>query len=288
MKINLEEITVQKITKTDLGTLMSWASNEGWNPGKYDIDVFWNTDPDGFYGCFINGELIAGGAVISYAEEFGFMGLFIVHSQYRNCGIGNKLWHARKKLLISRLKENASIGMDGILAMQPYYQKGGFEIAFRDERFEFLGKAYNYSDCVSAIVSEDFADIMKFDSLFFGFKRTQFLKQWLTMPESKAIKYTVSNEINGYAVIRKAEKGYRIGPLFAQNDTIAEELLKYCLNYASENSVHLDIPTVNENAKNLVKKYEGKYVFECARMYHGLAPNYPIHHIYGITSFELG
>jgi len=267
---------------------MSWASNEGWNPGKHDLDVFWNTDPDGFYGCFNHGELIAGGAIISYDGAFGFMGLFIVHSQYRNFGIGNKLWHARKNILINRLKENASIGMDGVLAMQPFYQKGGFDIAFRDERYEFTGRDYNCSDNVSTIVTEDFSDIMNYDKLCFGFQRTMFLKQWLTMPESKAIKYKNNNEIEGYAVIRKAENGYKIGPLFAQNDTAAEELLKTCLGYASKDSVFLDIPTINEKAINLVKKYEGKYIFECARMYHGQAPNTPINHIYGITSFELG
>jgi hypothetical protein len=186
------------------------------------------------------------------------------------------------------LKENASIGMDGILAMQPFYQKGGFNIAFRDERFELLGKAYSFSDHVSTIELEDFSEILKYDKLHFGFQRTLFLNQWLTMPESKVIKYKHNNEIKGYAVIRPAEKGYRIGPLFAQDDSIAEELLKCCLSFATEDSVFLDIPTINENAMKLVKKYDGKYIFECARMYHGQAPDLPINHIYGITSFELG
>jgi len=288
MKIDLEKITIQKINKSDVEILMSWASKEGWNPGKHDLDVFWHTDPDGFYGSFLQRELIAGGAIISYDGAFGFMGLFIVQSQYRNVGIGNKLWHARKNLLINRLKENAAIGMDGVLAMQPFYQKGGFDIAFRDERYEFSGNNYSCSDNISSIVTEDFSDIMDYDKLCFGFQRTSFLKQWLTMPESIAIKYKKNNEIEGYAVIRKAEKGYKIGPLFAHNDTVAEELLKSCLSYASEDSVFLDIPTINEQAINLVKKYDGKYIFECARMYHGQAPNTSISHIYGITSFELG
>jgi hypothetical protein len=288
MRINLEEIDIQKITKNELGTLMSWASNEGWNPGIYDVDVFWNTDPDGFYGCFVNNELIAGGAIISYYGAFGFMGLFIVHSQYRSNGIGNKLWQARKNLLKSRLNENASIGMDGVLAMQAFYQKGGFEIAFRDERFELAGKVHICSDNVTDIDNADFDDIVNFDIQFFGFQRKLFLKQWLFMPKSKAVKYKIDNEIKGYAVIRKAEKGYKIGPLFAHNNTIAEELLKSCLSHAAEHAVFLDIPVINENAVNLVNKYDGKYIFECARMYHGQVPDTKISNIYGITSFELG
>jgi hypothetical protein len=288
MKINLDEISIEKITKNDLITLMDWASQEGWNPGKHDAAVFWHTDPDGFYGVKVGDNLIAGGAIISYEGAFGFMGIFIVNSQYRNLGIGNKLWYKRKNKLISRLKENATIGMDGVLAMQPYYQKGGFELAFRDERYEFYGKNYTYSANVSLINNEDFDEILKYDSLHFGFQRTSFLSQWLIIPSSMAIKYKLDDEILGYAVIRKVEKGFKIGPLFAQNNTIAEELLKCCLSNSSEDSVYLDIPTINKNAIKLVEKYEGKYIFECARMYCGKAPNLPIDEIYGITSFELG
>jgi ribosomal protein S18 acetylase RimI-like enzyme len=286
--MNTDEITIQKISKQDLKTLIGWASQEGWNPGKFDIDVFWNTDPDGFYGCKINDQLIAGGAIVSYDGAFGFMGLFIVHNQYRRNGIGNKLWHKRKNILVSRLKENASIGMDGILAMQTYYQRGGFEILFRDERYEIIGKEYLLSENVSNIEAADLNSILQFDEIHFGCQRARFLKQWLMMPESKAIKFIHNEVVAGYAVIRKAEKGYRVGPLFAQNDTVAEELLKSCLSYAGNNAVFLDIPTSNEGALNLVRKYNGNYIFECARMYYGKAPVIPINNIYGITSFELG
>ena len=64
--MNIENIVVKKLSYQDLETLMSWASQEGWNPGKNDAKVFWNTDPDGFYGCFFEDKLIAGGAIISY------------------------------------------------------------------------------------------------------------------------------------------------------------------------------------------------------------------------------
>jgi hypothetical protein len=288
MTIDPTDISIQQITKKDLEVLMTWAAQEGWNPGKHDLDVFWNTDPDGFYGCFVQDEMIAGGAIISYAGEFGFMGLFIVQSPYRNQGIGNALWHARKNRLISRLQPHASIGMDGVLAMQGYYHKGGFNIAFRDERFEFVGKAHPYANEVTAIVNDDLADILELDTRCFGVQRKRFLEQWLIMPESKAMKYKQHNKVKGYAVIRKAERGYKIGPLFAQDETIAEELLKSCLSHAVDDVVFLDIPTINARAIDLVHKYEGTYVFECARMYHGEAPKVPMDQIFGITSFELG
>ena len=288
MNIDIENIVIQKLKLTDLETLISWAAKEGWNPGKNDAKVFWDTDPDGFYGCFYEDKLIAGGSVVSYNGEFGFMGLFIVHSDFRNTGIGRQLWHFRRDKLLSRLHPNSSIGMDGVSDMQPFYRKGGFNIAYRDERYEFLSKEYKFSKHISTIELNDFEAIVKYDIKYFSCPRPEFLKGWLYMPESKAIKYKKENNVFGYAVIRKAETGFKIGPLFANNVEIADELLISCLSAYPNQSVYLDIPTANNDAVSLVKKYNGKYVFECARMYYGDVPNTPINNIYGITTFELG
>jgi len=286
--MNFDKIELQKLNLNDLKTLLGWASHEGWNPGNDDVEVFWNTDPDGFYGYFNENQLIAGGAIISYNNEYGFMGLFIVHPQYRNLGIGRKLWFARRDLLLNRLQPNASIGMDGVLAMQPFYNKGGFNIAFKDERYEFISKEYIYSNFISPIQVNDFNEIIEYDTSCFGFNRAPFLKGWLSMAKSKALLFKKDNKIKGYAVIRKAELGYKIGPLFADNEFVADELFKACVSIAPNNPIFLDIPITNLNAVSLVKKHGGKYVFECARMYYGKVPNSLINQIYGITTFELG
>ena len=113
MEINLENLELKKLEKNDLRTLVDWAKKEGWNPGENDFDVFWKTDPDGYYGFYFEDKLIAGGAIISYNQEFGFMGLFIVQPSFRDQGIGKKLWYLRRDLLIRRLNDDATIGMDG-------------------------------------------------------------------------------------------------------------------------------------------------------------------------------
>ncbi len=285
---SLEKLKLKKLDKNGLKTLVDWARNEGWNPGKHDFEVFWETDPDGFYGFYSGDELIAGGAVVSYNGEFGFMGLFIVHPEFRGQGIGRKLWYLRRDLLLERLKDGAAIGMDGVVDMQPFYEKGGFNIAFRDERYECMGQATSFSDSISRIESGDFEKIMNYDLTCFGYKRETFLKHWLALSDSNAFKFSKMGEVYGYAVIRKVNSGFKIGPLFADNDEVAEELYKACLNSAVEMPVYLDIPVINKGAVELVKKYQAKYVFECARMYYGEQPDVDINKVYGITTFELG
>jgi len=282
------DLELQRLDIEGTKQLLHWAKMEGWNPGNHDYEVFWKTDPEGFYGFYLDGHLIAGGAVISYDGEYGFMGLFIVHPDYRGKGIGKKLWYLRRDLLLSRLKEGASIGMDGVVDMQPFYNQGGFEIAFKDERYECLGISSGISEHVSEIEQNDFDTIENYDRICFGFKRTEFLQNWLTLPDSKAFKYSVENQLKGFAVIREVDPGFKIGPLFADDEEVAEELYKSCLNSAIGQPVYLDIPTTNEEAVNLVKKYDAKYVFECARMYYGKEPETPINKVFGITTFELG
>ena len=286
--MNNDDHTFVKLDFEGVKTLVKWAEKEGWNPGLYDAEVFWRTDPDGFYGCFRNGEMVGGGSLVSYNGEFGFMGFFIVKPEFRLHGIGRKLWFRRRDTLLSRLNKGASIGMDGVVPMQPFYRKGGFEIAFRDERHERPGETFPLDTHVSPVDEQDMEAIRAYDLQCFGFARPGFLKLLLNLPNSKAFKYLDKGGLKGFAIIRKAVRGYRVCPLFADDAVIAEELYKACLNAVPGEFLCMDIPMTNENAVNLVKKYKTTYVFECARMYYGKVPEIPVRKVFGITTFELG
>jgi len=285
---NLENLQFQKLDFEGLQTLVKWAEDEGWNPGPNDAEIYWATDPDGYYGYFHNDELIAGGSIVSYNKQFGFMGFFIVKPEYRSLGIGRKLWYQRRDTLLSRLNDDASVGMDGVIAMQTFYKKGGFEIAFRDERHEKIGEEFIIDQNISPIIKDDFDSILEYDKQGFGFSRPQFLIPLLKQPDVKTFKYSNNGKLEGFAIIRKANKGYKICPLFADNSTIAEELYKACLNSVVGKPLYLDIPVINSDAVALTQKYNTTYVFECARMYYGKAPNIEIDKVFGITTFELG
>lgn len=286
--IDSSSLQLRQLDFDGLQTLVQWAEQEGWNPGPYDAQVFWATDPDGFVGYFIGEELIAGGSIVSYGGRFGFMGFFIVKPEFRSHGIGQKLWMERRNRLLGRLQPHAAIGMDGVVAMQDFYRKGGFELAFRDERYERAGEKFELETQLSPVDINDFPAILTYDTACFGLERPQFLKPWLEMPESYAFKYVENGLFKGFTVLRKAGKGYKIGPLFADNSKAAEALYKACLNAVSGESVFLDIPVNNPDAVALVEKYKAVYVFECARMYHGIPPKQALNKVFGVTTFELG
>ena len=51
--------------------------------------------------------------------------------------------------------------------------------------------------------------------------RKEFIKQWITLPETNSIAYMRNGQIEGYGVIRLSANGYRLGPLYANTYEIA-------------------------------------------------------------------
>jgi len=281
-------LTFKKLQLEGVKTLVDWAQAEGWNPGPNDAQAFYETDPEGFIGFYKNDALIGGGSVVAYGQNFGFMGFFIMKPEYRGTGLGRQLWYHRRDYLLSRLNKNATIGMDGVVAMQSFYKKGGFSIVFKDERHECIGKKFTIDEHISSILPKDFQQIRAYDAQCFGFDRWQFLQHWLALPQLISFKYVVDGQLKGFALLRKAAVGFKVCPLFADNAHVAEALYQACLNAAIGQPVYLDIPANNADAVDLAKRYNTKYVFECARMYYGTPMQLPIHKIFGITTFELG
>ncbi|MCB9246215.1 MAG: GNAT family N-acetyltransferase [Flavobacteriales bacterium] len=286
--MNINELDFRRLDLNSVRILVQWAADEGWNPGIRDAELFWNADPEGFYGFYREEELIAGGSIVSYGALFGFMGLFIVKPEYRGAGIGRELWYQRRNKLLRRLKPDASIGMDGVVVMQEFYHQGGFELVFRDERYERTGESLSVDARVRIMQASDRNSILNMDRMCFGYDRSDFIIPWLAPENGPTFCYFNGEELLGFAHLRPCLQGYKIGPLFAENYHVAEALYRSCLNSVPGEPVYLDIPVVNESAVQLVSSYKARYVFECGRMYYGTPPPLPTAKIFGITSFELG
>ncbi len=283
-----DNLIVRAMSRSELDILVSWAAAEGWNPGKYDADIFWNTDPDGFIAAEIDGEMIGGGSIVSYRKQFGFMGFFIVKPEFRGHRIGTKLWFARRELLQSRLSESTAIGMDGVFEMQPFYARGGFRFAHREIRFEGVGHAGSLPESVIFLSDVPFTTVLEYDTAHFPAERENFLQAWIAQPDSRALGVMDGGQLQGYGVVRRCLNGFKIGPLFADNAEVALDLFNGLCDHADGEPVFIDVPEINENALKIVSDKGMKEVFGCARMYFGGQPVLPDAHIYGVTTFELG
>ncbi len=267
--------------------LNEWAIKEGWNPGLSDQQVAMHYDPGAFIALRHHDEFIGGGSIISYDGLYGFMGLFIMRSDFRGQGLGAQLWQYRRDRLLSRLQANAAIGMDGVFNMAPFYARGGFVLAHRDLRYAGIAKG-NKATEVTPLNDIDHTILIAYDNKHFPAPRTEFIKSWIKQTGVFGYAVLKNAEIVGYGVARPCHQGYKVGPLFADTMDIADKILSSLLSEINGELVQIDIPELNTAALKLAIKFGFEESFGCARMYLGAMQPEPLNTIYSVTSYEFG
>ncbi len=277
--------TIRIATRAEVDIAVEWAAKEGWNPGFHDADCYYSADPNGFLIGFLGNEPIATISAIKYGNTFGFIGFYIVKPAYRGRGYGIQIWSAALKHL-----EGRNIGLDGVVAQQENYKKSGFNLAYRNIRYEGIsGGNPPYNSEIIKLSALPFETIESYDRPFFPEDRSPFIKSWIYQPECTALGIMRGGKLVGYGVMRICHSGHKIGPFFADSPELAESLfLALRTGAKTKELIYIDIPGVNQAAVSLAKRYDMAVVFETARMYTGERPDMPLHRLFGVTSFEVG
>ena len=279
--------TIGPMTADEVATIVDWAAAEGWNPGLHDADVARSYDPDAFIALRIDDEFVGGGSIISYNGAFGFMGLFIVRPDVRGEGLGRELWLQRRDRLTARLHPNATIGMDGVFDLEPFYERGGFRRAHRDLRFEGIAHGED-DDAATALSSVPLAEWTRYDRAHCAAPRDGFIDAWLTVPGVIALGLVEDDRLVAAGALRPCRVGWKVGPLTADRPDLALRLTGALFARIDGEQVQLDVPEPNGDALSLASAFGLREAFGCARMYLGRAPDLPLDRIYGVTSFEFG
>lgn len=275
------------MSPAEVGTIAQWAADEQWNPGLHDVDIAHAYDPDAFIALRLGDEMVGGGSILSYRGQYGFMGLFIVRPDHRGRGLGGVLWRHRLRLLRARLQPGAAIGMDGVFAMAPFYRRGGFQLAYRDLRFD--GVAVSGSDRgLTPLADVGFDAIAAYDRPFHPVDRSDLLRSWVLHPSFHSAAVVANGRVRGYASLRPCRNGWRFGPVVADTPAVAEQLLVGLMSRVAGDPVQLDVPEPNEMGLALAAGFGMVESFGTARMYHGHIPDIAVDRTYGVTSFEFG
>jgi len=281
----MQRYSIKTASLQEFACVIGWAANEGWDPGLHDADCYYTVDPKGFLlGC-LDGVPIASLSAVKYDEAFGFLGFFIVKPGYRGQGYGTRILAAALDYLAG-----CNIGLDGAVEQQARYRRLGFQLAFRNIRYQCQGggKPSTMAGIIK-LSSLPFARVASYDRPFFPARREAFLKAWIGQPNSVALGILQDKQLAGMGVLRKCRTGYKIGPLYADSPEGAEALfLALQAQALPTGPVYLDVPEVNRHAVGLATRQGMRRVFETARMYSGPLPDLPMARLFGITSFEIG
>lgn len=279
-----QELTVRNMTGEECRIAVEWAALEGWNPGLNDAECFYAADPRGFFLAGLNGVPVGCLSAVAYDEHFGFAGFYMVKPGLRSRGIGHRLIEAA-----SAYMGNRTVGNDAVVEQQETYRRYGFQMAYRNIRCRGTAVAAGAdSPGIIDLRGTPFGELAAYDRGMFPAARPAFLKCWIEQPAGVALGFVINGRLSGYGVVRKCRQGYKIGPLFANDEAIAGHLFRALTGRVAGEEIFLDIPEPNPGAMGLVRRYGMQMVFETARMYSGAVPELPLERIFGVTSFELG
>ncbi|MFC3969117.1 GNAT family N-acetyltransferase, partial [Rhizobium lemnae] len=91
-----------------------------------------------------------------------------------------------------------------------------------------------------------------------------------------------------YGVLRSCHRGFKIGPLFAETDEGAFELLSALSQLSGRETIHIDIPEAQEFFGQSLERLGFTQGFTTARMYRGVPPRLEERLAFGVTTLELG
>ncbi len=63
----------------------------------------------------------------------------------------------------------------------------------------------------------DFEKLSAYDRQNFPAERKEFLRKWISLPESKGMAFVKDGKIEGYGVLRRSYNGFRVGPLCGES-----------------------------------------------------------------------
>lgn len=276
---------IKPLSPNDVETLLEWTTIEGWRPGIHDMALYYNINPQGLLGIYLNHRLVGTSAVFRHNPWFAFFGLYIVHPDYREQSLGIEMTRHRLHLAGYR-----NIGLDGVPDKVDIYRRVGFRYAHLNQRFSFSVAGVDEPEGLTDIKALPLNAILKFerDNGLFPGCRKGFLQHWLYHDAFTGRAVISNGELQGYMLLRPGAESIRVGPFLANSSETARILLRSALHHSQGLPVFIDTPEHNPNISEMVNDFNGHAVFETTRMYRGYQPDLQYSSIYGLAALEVG
>ncbi len=263
----MTDAITRPMTIAALETVLSWAADEGWNPGLSDAEAFHAADPGGFFQTSVYGELVAAVSVVNHDAGNAFLGLYLCRPEWRGQGIGMATWNHALEHAGAR-----SVGLDGVPAQEGNYRKSGFVRVGATLRHEgrLPGKA---SSRIRVLEASDMPALAALDRQAIGHGRERFLTAWLEGSETRGTRVLIADgEIGGFAAWRACGTGTKIGPVIAPDTGAALELIADIGAVRTEGPLIADVPEGNGALRAELAQAGFTVPFATARMYRGQVP----------------
>ena len=260
-------ISYRVMTPEDVAAGLRICRAVGWNQLSRDWELFLKLSPN---DCRVavdsSGNVTGTVTIIRYENHFSWIGMLLVDPAWQGKGVGRNLLEQALQILSSE----QTVKLDATPAGREVYLKYNFVDEYTISR---MMMAETNSDLktskVLSIDESDFPSLLKFDSQVFGADRQTVLRWvWNT---GQRFSYTArhENEIAGYCFGRRGHLYTHIGPVVAQNESVARQLVSSVLKNSPDQPIILDVPHNKPGWMNWLQSIGFREQRVLTRMYRG-------------------
>lgn len=260
---------------SDLDVMHALVELAGWNQVRRDLQRLWRHQPQGCFVGEVDGRPAATITTTSHGGKAAWIGMMLVHPDYRRRGIATTLmrtaidWLHREGL--------PCIKLDATPEGAPVYAQLGFQAEYALQRY------YRPADGAATAIEPtgDAFIVPELDAIAFGADRSAWLRRL-------AADSRVELAAGGYGMLRPGRLASYLGPVIAETPAVADELVDRLLA-GVEGAVYWDLPEPNQPAVELAQRLGFTPVRHLTRMWLGsraVADRPEL--IFGLTDFATG
>jgi ribosomal protein S18 acetylase RimI-like enzyme len=228
------------MTSEDVAAGLRICRVAGWNQLSRDWELFLKLSPN---DCRVavdsSGNVIGTVTTIRYENHFSWIGMLLVDPVWQGKGIGRNLLEQALEILSGE----QTVKLDATPAGREVYLKYNFIDEYTISRMMMTETNSDFkSSHISSINESDFPALLKLDGKVFGADRRTVLN-WIWNAGQK-FSYIAKNgnEIVGYCFGRTGHLYTHIGPVVAQDENVAQQLVSAVLKNISNRPIILDVP----------------------------------------------
>jgi GNAT superfamily N-acetyltransferase len=263
-------LSIRPFTSDDIPAALDLCRTAGWNQLHADWSRIIDCEPDGCFVAEIDHQLVGTVTTTRYGTDLAWIGMMLVHEDYRRRGIASDL--INKSLEYLRQQQVRCIKLDATPTGKDVYERLGFQCewsfhrwirdaAVIDARTE--GDLAGRSESVDPLTSAH----LELDRIAFGAERSG----WL---ERLARGSYVCSHPDGFGMIRRGYLADYLGPLVAGNGDVARKIVTELLEQSAA-TLFWDVPQANQDAADIAKSLGFQPVRDLTRMWTGSELNAP-------------
>ena len=236
-----EPIIEGALTADELPDAEALVREAGWNQVAADWEIFRALGT--VYTARVGGRVVATAATLPYGE-FAWISMVLVTGEQRRRGLGTRLLTR----CMAALNELGRVPvLDATPEGRPLYRGLGFEDAWGFHRLvrreaEPTSHSAPSADgtTIRPIADADWTALCAYDAAIFGADRGALLKRLRGRLPAAELVAERRGQIAGLMFGRNGRSASQVGPLVAENDTVAQALLTRAIP-AIEGSIYLDL-----------------------------------------------